>query len=180
MRPEVGPKHDAKTERSVGIYFTSDIKVWPKNWVNHIGQCIRHLKLLYFTKLPDYRTIGTLIVHKLPKLENLTIEDIFSDKLMKWLAELSHLKSLKVHCSSGESLQSVLAKAKHDFERTEDVALCINSIEPHILSLDIETELMVCKICPQNLSILCFLLQFSLYFMFQMTEAIKIVVLTSY
>lgn len=71
------------------------------------GQNIRKLKLLHYTKSPDYRTIGTLIAERLPELEKLFIEDIFSDNLTIWLPRLPHLKSLKLNFC-GKSVNSVL------------------------------------------------------------------------
>lgn len=78
---------------------------------NRNGQSIRQLILKGYTKSPYYKSIGTMIVDKLLKLEHLTIENKMSVKLSNWLTELPNLKNLRVHCNwNGENVNSFFRK----------------------------------------------------------------------
>lgn len=77
-------------------------------------QSIHQLKLLNSTQrfnaeAIDYQAIATLIIDKLPNLENLAIEDYVSVQLPNLLTELPHLKSLKLRCND-KSVNSLLRK----------------------------------------------------------------------
>lgn len=79
-----------------------------ENIFDHNGKTIQQLKLFNFTESPNYQSIRTLILDKLPKLENLAIEDTLSFKLTNLLTELPYLRSLKVTCTYYESVNSLM------------------------------------------------------------------------
>lgn len=66
--------------------------------LNLTGNSIQDLRLSEFSSSRRFESIVKLIVDKLPRLQNLAIEDDLSVELTNSVAKLPHLKSLKINC----------------------------------------------------------------------------------
>lgn len=74
------------------------------------GQNIRQLKLLNFSELSNFQSIGALILNKVPNVAHLAIEDTLSEELTDLLAELPNLKCLKIMCNNRERINALTRK----------------------------------------------------------------------
>lgn len=84
------------------------------------GHCLQHLTL-YFPafEIDDFRSIGQLILTKLPKLERLEVLDFLKDNL----TDLPHLKSLQLYCHV-DSLNPILRNLSK-YGIIEDLSICV-------------------------------------------------------
>lgn len=82
---------------------------------------LQQLRLVEFSKFPDFELIVTLVADKLPNLKNLSIEDNLTAKLQNSLSKLPHLKSLKINCLQSDA--TTLLRTLSDCGTIEDLEI---------------------------------------------------------